>query len=352
MESSDYLNIYYKVDGGARQELSLNTDGFAKKTVSITGLNGDHVEIIIAALNNTVDEFYYVNNISIDGTVAAPTYSLEVVDGSPNGNYEAGVAVSITANDPANGYVFLKWEITSGNPIVADLTDPTTTMTMPAGDVTLTAIYKMAGCELPYTDADKTIKKTTLNWSSYAIDMTCASAVTISMDIEGVDTSTMESNDYLNIYYKVDGGARQTFSENTDGFAKKTISKSGISGESIELIIESSNSASDEFYYVTNIVIEDNVLSVNSFDSVESFTMHPNPAATEFYFNFTLSKSSNVSVTLMNMNGQIVSQPINKQKLNHGNHRLEIPVDSLNSGIYFAKIKINDTVLTKKVLIE
>jgi uncharacterized repeat protein (TIGR02543 family) len=237
------------VDGGARQELSLNTDGFAKKTVSITGLNGDHVEIIIEALNNMADEFYYVNNIRIDGTVATPMYSLEVVDGSPDANYKAGEEVSITANDPANGYVFLKWEITSGNPSITDPTDPTTTMTMPAGDVTLTAIYKVEGCELPYTDADKTINKTTLNWSSDAVDMTCASAVKISMDIEGKDEASLESSDYLNVYYKVDGGARQTLSENTDGFVKKTISQSGIIGSNIELIIESFNSAGDEFYY-------------------------------------------------------------------------------------------------------
>ena len=352
MEAADYLNIYYKVDGGELQTVSENTDGFAKKTVSITGLNGDHVEISIEALNNSADEFYNVTNISIDGTVAAPTYSLEIVNGSPDATYEAGEEVVITANEPASGSVFLKWEITSGNPSITDLTNPTTTMIMPAGDVTLTATYKMLGCELPYTDANKTINRTTLNWSSYAIDMTCASAVTISMDIEGADSSTMESNDYLNVYYKVDGGDRQTLSLNTDGFAKKTISKSGISGNSIELIIESFNSAGDEYHYVKNISIKEAVLAVSSIDANTSFTMHPNPASTELCANFTLSESSEVSIALMNMNGQVVSQSVRQKELKPGKHKLVVPVDTLDPGFYFARIKIEDSVLTKKIIIE
>jgi hypothetical protein len=42
----------------------------------------------------------------------------------------------------------------------------------------------------------------------------------------------------------------------------------------------------------------------------------------------------------------------NNQKLNPGTHRLKVPVDNLNSGIYFASIIINETVLTRKVHIE
>lgn len=117
------------------------------------------------------------------------------------------------------------------------------------------------GCNLPYTDPNKSLNKGSLNWSSGAIDISCASSVKISMDIEGLTEETLESNDYLNIYYKVDGGARQTISENTDGFVKKTAFAKGIKGNSVELIIEGLNSASDEIYNVTSILIEEFIVS-------------------------------------------------------------------------------------------
>ena len=55
---------------------------------------------------------------------------------------------------------------------------------------------------------------------------------------------------------------------------------------------------------------------------------------------------------LINIMGQIVSQPVQKQNMSPGNHKLEISVGTLESGIYFASIKIDGMVFTKKVFIE
>jgi hypothetical protein len=99
-------------------------------------------------------------------------------------------------------------------------------------------------------------------------------------------------------------------------------------------------------------LIGENALSIDDFNNRKSFNIYPNPVDAKFFVNFTLLGSSTVSMTLMNSMGQIVSQPIHRQYMNHGNHKLEIPVATLNSGIYFANIKIDGTVLTKKVMIE
>jgi hypothetical protein len=84
----------------------------------------------------------------------------------------------------------------------------------------------------------------------------------------------------------------------------------------------------------------------------KSFNLFPNPASTEFYVNFTLSNSSVVVIDLMNISGQIVSQSANRQELNPGSHKLDVPVDNLNAGIYFARIKIDDSIIIKKIIIE
>ncbi len=74
----------------------------------------------------------------------ASTYTLSVVNGTDNtasGPYTAGTPVSITANAPAPGKEFERWT-TSGGGSFASATSATTTFTMPAANVTVTATYK------------------------------------------------------------------------------------------------------------------------------------------------------------------------------------------------------------------
>jgi len=70
------------------------------------------------------------------------TYTLSVIDGSGSGNYEAGAIVPIIANAPPSGKVFGAWTATSGS--FADVNSASTTFTMPAEAVTVTATYKNA----------------------------------------------------------------------------------------------------------------------------------------------------------------------------------------------------------------
>ena len=53
-------------------------------------------------------------------------------------------------------------------------------------------------CGLPYSNAGFSVTKATKNWTSGAIDISCASSVNVSVTIEGV--GPMEAADYLNVY--------------------------------------------------------------------------------------------------------------------------------------------------------
>lgn len=111
------------------------------------------------------------------------------------------------------------------------------------------------GCNLPWTDSNFTISDETKNYSSGNIDISCENQVCISMDIEGV--GNMESSDYLNVYYKVNGGSQKVISENVDAFSKKTISVCGVSGNNVEIIIQGKTSVGSETYYIQNIKISE-----------------------------------------------------------------------------------------------
>ncbi len=67
-------------------------------------------------------------------------YTLTVNSGTGSGAYEPGEVVNIAANDPAAGKEFDKW--TGDTTHVVNVNSSSTTVTMPAADVTVTATYK------------------------------------------------------------------------------------------------------------------------------------------------------------------------------------------------------------------
>lgn len=79
---------------------------------------------------------------SVNGTPpSAATYVLSVSGGSGDGSYQAGKVVNIIANTAASGYAFAKWTVTPSGTQIADASKPSTSLTMPASAVTVTATY-------------------------------------------------------------------------------------------------------------------------------------------------------------------------------------------------------------------
>jgi len=73
---------------------------------------------------------------------AAAYYDLTVNSGSGDGTYAENTIVDIAADSAASGYEFDDWAgDTTG---IADVNDPTTTITMPASDAEITATYSAA----------------------------------------------------------------------------------------------------------------------------------------------------------------------------------------------------------------
>lgn len=75
-------------------------------------------------------------------TGSATTYTLTVVNGSGSGSYVAGSQPCIVANDPASGMEFASWTISPTDTKIASTVLSATVVTMPEGNVTVTANYK------------------------------------------------------------------------------------------------------------------------------------------------------------------------------------------------------------------
>ncbi|MCR5256164.1 MAG: leucine-rich repeat protein [Acetatifactor sp.] len=81
------------------------------------------------------------SNSSVSGNSTAVTYTLTVVNGSGSGSYVAGSQPIIVANEPASGLQFSNWTVNPDSVKIASKVLSATVITMPEGNVTVTANY-------------------------------------------------------------------------------------------------------------------------------------------------------------------------------------------------------------------
>ena len=77
----------------------------------------------------------------------------------------------------------------------------------------------------------------------------------------------------------------------------------------------------------------------------------PNPATTESFVEIKLSESSDLTLEVTNMIGQVVNQ-LNAGRVNAGTHVLRLDVSKLDSGVYFYTVKANGSSVTNKMIVE
>ncbi len=69
-ENTDYIDLYYVLDGGTETLFATNGQNnaeFTAQTASQTGLNGSTLQIIIKVHNNALTEYHYINDILVQG---------------------------------------------------------------------------------------------------------------------------------------------------------------------------------------------------------------------------------------------------------------------------------------------
>ncbi len=84
-----------------------------------------------------------------------PLYGISVENGTANvTSAKKGAEITITANAPADGMAFDRWEVVSGGVTLADPYSATTTFTMGSDNVSVKATYKEYGAKIVYVDID------------------------------------------------------------------------------------------------------------------------------------------------------------------------------------------------------
>ncbi len=73
---ADYLQFYYKLNGGAEvlfaeKRSDINNHSTTYTSVSVSGLSGTSLQIVIRARATGTDEFYYIDNVKITGAAGS-----------------------------------------------------------------------------------------------------------------------------------------------------------------------------------------------------------------------------------------------------------------------------------------
>ena len=74
MENSDYIRVFYIIDGGSETFFTTNgnlRNDFSSATASVSDLNGNSLQIVIRITNNAINEIHRFDNVCVEGTLPA-----------------------------------------------------------------------------------------------------------------------------------------------------------------------------------------------------------------------------------------------------------------------------------------
>ncbi|NAS12383.1 malectin domain-containing carbohydrate-binding protein [Poritiphilus flavus] len=389
-ETADFIRALYSLDGGTPVQFGEARDDISAQTFSVSGLSGSSLQIIVEADVSWSDEYYYFDNVTVSGD-PVETYQLTVQSGNGGGAYAAGTSVIIVADPAPSGQEFDAW--TGNTAALASTSDATTTLTMRASDITVSATYRdLPPGDLPWTETfDGLANGTTSDsgntaWTSSrdngvfevrdgvfyvnrnssnpgiwtSEEIVINGTVTVSVDVDDRD-NRKENADFLRAYYAVDGGSPVMFGEVRNDISAQTFTASGINGSTLQIIVEADVSARREIYVFDNVSVvadagqsapaglitskaalpelEDGITtdSESTDDILTRFQLYPNPAVSEVTIAAPEGSEAVTDIHLFTLGGQLIMR-FDGQEVKTGTNRYVLDISTLPEGLYVIRI--------------
>ena len=89
------------------------------------------------------------------------------------------------------------------------------------------------------------------------------------------------------------------------------------------------------------------VLPVEEFNEIEGLSISPNPSTS--LFNINWSQGSNFSISVFDLTGKLILQ---EKRVSSAVKQFELDMTKYTRGIYIAKIKVDDSLSTKKLILK
>ncbi len=222
MESDDYINFYYKLDGGAETLFSTNganSGNFnAGRVARQKYLKGNTLEIIVRIKNNAGDEIHYFDNVTVSGS---------------NRFYEEDFIV---------------------------YTNGTTSSSLWSINTPSARTFSVQNNEFQYRNSSQAAV-----WTSSVMDISAYTSVNLQVTLRENTDSRLENSDWIEVLYKLNGGAETRFETNgyfADDFPSPytfVASHNNLLGSTIQIIVKAKTNADDEYFYWDNIFMTANM---------------------------------------------------------------------------------------------
>ncbi|MFK7813546.1 MAG: T9SS type A sorting domain-containing protein, partial [Maribacter sp.] len=180
--------------------------------------------------------------------------------------------------------------------------------------------------------------------------------VSISIDIDDDDLNGKDPTDFIRAFYVLDGGSPVQFGSVTDDISAQTFSANGLSGSTLQIIVESYVTFTNEFYHFDNVSVISSTALIVSLNDVElqieaevDLKLHPNPASGRVWVSLN-NAISIAEIEVFDTLGRVSKTVGNEDLINRVTYLLD--VSALNSGMYFVKVTDeNGETYMKKLLI-
>ena len=110
-------------------------------------------------------------------------------------------------------------------------------------------------------------------------------------------------------------------------------------------------SATGAWVYTDSLVIKNTTGIVTKLAKDFNFSVYPNPISDNLNVKFTLNGASSVNMDMIDITGRKVADFISGNEMN-GEINNTFDVSYLTKGIYFIRLKVNDELTVKKIVIE
>ncbi|MFY7733559.1 MAG: choice-of-anchor V domain-containing protein [Bacteroidia bacterium] len=111
------------------------------------------------------------------------------------------------------------------------------------------------------------------------------------------------------------------------------------------------NTGDSTFGIVKAFKTTNNPTLVNAVKALTINSVYPNPAIDKIAIDLNLLEKSKVQVTAVSLDAKENIQLLNTE-LNKGAQNILVNTSNLNSGVYFILVKANNTLITKKIIIQ
>ena len=92
-----------------------------------------------------------------------------------------------------------------------------------------------------------------------------------------------------------------------------------------------------------------NLSNISETKNINQVKIYPNPANSNATLIFNLINKSKVNLSIINILGEVVSNE--SFDMSAGNKYINLNINELNNGIYYANLSINNEIVSKKFII-